>query len=84
MAWLFILMTDVFEVVWPFALKWSVKFSGWSPLIVAMVTSIPVMFLLAEAVKQLPAATVRSGMRATPTTPGLFGKLGQHSAGKTG
>jgi hypothetical protein len=34
MAWLFILMADVFEVAWPFALKWSVKFSGWSPLIV--------------------------------------------------
>ena len=50
MAWLFILIADVFEVAWPFALKWSVKFSSWSPLIVAMVSSIPVMFLLAEAV----------------------------------
>jgi quaternary ammonium compound-resistance protein SugE len=58
MAWLFILMADVFEVAWPFALKWSVKFSSWSPLIVAIVSSIPVMFLLAEAVKRLPAATV--------------------------
>jgi quaternary ammonium compound-resistance protein SugE len=84
MAWLFILMADVFEVAWPFALKWSVKFSRWSPLIVAIVTSIPVMFLLAEAVKRLPAATVYAGMRATPTTPGLFAKLGQHAAGKTG
>jgi len=58
MAWLFILIADVFEVTWPFALKWSVKFSGWSPLIVAIATSIPVMFLLAESVKRLPAATV--------------------------
>jgi quaternary ammonium compound-resistance protein SugE len=39
-------------------LNWSVNFSGWSPLIVAIVTSIPAMFLLAESVKQLPAATV--------------------------
>jgi quaternary ammonium compound-resistance protein SugE len=58
MAWLFILMADLFKVAWPFALKWSVRFSSWSPLIVAIVTSIPVMFLLAESVKQLPAATV--------------------------
>ena len=58
MAWLFILIADVFEVAWPFALKWSVKFSRWSPLIVAIVTSVPVMFLLAESVKRLPAATV--------------------------
>ena len=58
MTWLFILVADVFEVAWPFALNWSVKFSRWSPLFVAIVTSIPVMFLLAESVKQLPVATV--------------------------
>ena len=58
MAWLFILIADVFEMVWPFALKWSVQFSRWSPLAVAIVTSIPMMFLLAESVKRLPAATV--------------------------
>jgi quaternary ammonium compound-resistance protein SugE len=46
MAWLFILMADVFKVAWPFALKWSVTFSRWSPL--------------AESVKQLPAAAVYS------------------------
>ncbi|MBV8054498.1 MAG: multidrug efflux SMR transporter [Deltaproteobacteria bacterium] len=58
MAWWFIFIAGLFEVAWPFALKWSVKFSRWSPLIVALVTSIPVMYLLAEAVKRLPAATV--------------------------
>jgi quaternary ammonium compound-resistance protein SugE len=57
MAWLYILLADVFEVAWPFVLKWSVAFSRWSPLIVA-VFSIPVMFLLGESVKRLPAATV--------------------------
>jgi Small Multidrug Resistance protein len=65
MAWLFILMADVFELAWPFALKWSVKFSTSSHLIVAIVTSIPVMFLLAEVVKRLPVATVYAGMRVT-------------------
>ena len=41
-----------------FRLEMVMKFSRWSPLIVAIATSIPVMFLLAEAVKRLPAATV--------------------------
>jgi quaternary ammonium compound-resistance protein SugE len=57
MAWLYIVLADVFEVAWPFVLKWSVTFSKWSPLILALF-SIPVMFLLAESVKRLPASTV--------------------------
>lgn len=57
MAWLYILLADVFEVAWPFVLKRSVAFSRWSPLI-GVVLSIPIMFLLAESVKELPAATV--------------------------
>jgi quaternary ammonium compound-resistance protein SugE len=57
MAWLYILLADVFEIAWPFVLKWSTNWSKWSPLIVA-VFCIPIMFLLAESVKRLPAATV--------------------------
>ena len=57
MAWLYIILADVFEIAWPFVLKWSVAFSRWSPLI-GVIFSIPVMFLLAESVKRLPAATV--------------------------
>jgi len=57
MAWLFILLADVFEVAWPFMLKWSVAFSKWSPALVA-VFFMPAVFLLGEAVKRLPAATV--------------------------
>lgn len=57
MAWLYILLADVFEVAWPLILKWSVAFSRWSPLI-GVVLSIPIMFLLAESIKELPAATV--------------------------
>ena len=58
MAWFFILFSDIFEVAWPFLLKWSVSLSGWAPLLVAIIVAVPVNFLLAEAVKQLPAATV--------------------------
>ncbi|MBV9687403.1 MAG: multidrug efflux SMR transporter [Alphaproteobacteria bacterium] len=46
-----------FEVAWPFVLKWSATFSRWLPLI-GVALSIPMMFLLAESIKELPAAIV--------------------------
>jgi len=58
MPWFFILLADVFEVAWPFALKWSAPISRWAPLFVVIICSVPANFLLAEAVKRLPAATV--------------------------
>jgi quaternary ammonium compound-resistance protein SugE len=58
MSWLFILFADVFEVAWPFALRWGAPLSRWAPLFVVLVFAIPTNFLLAEAVKRLPAATV--------------------------
>jgi quaternary ammonium compound-resistance protein SugE len=57
MPWLFILFADIFEIAWPFFLKSTIKFSILSPLLVSMV-GIPIMFILREAIKQLPAATV--------------------------
>jgi quaternary ammonium compound-resistance protein SugE len=58
MAWLYILCADVFEIAWPFVLKWAAPLSRWAPLLVVLVCAIPANFLLAEAVKRLPAATV--------------------------
>jgi quaternary ammonium compound-resistance protein SugE len=58
MAWFFILFADVFEVAWPFVLKWAAPLSRWAPLFVAIIFAVPANFLLAEAVKRLPAATV--------------------------
>ena len=58
MAWLFILAADVFEVAWPFVLKWAAPLTRWAPLFVVIAFAIPANFLLAEAVKRLPAATV--------------------------
>jgi quaternary ammonium compound-resistance protein SugE len=58
MAWFFILFADVFEVAWLFVLKWSVPLSRWAPLFVVMICSVPINFILAEALKKLPAATV--------------------------
>jgi quaternary ammonium compound-resistance protein SugE len=58
MAWFYVLLADLFEVAWPFALKWSAPLSRWAPLIVVVICAVPANFLLAEAVKHLPAATV--------------------------
>ncbi|MGH7060049.1 MAG: DMT family transporter [Stellaceae bacterium] len=58
MAWLFILSADVFEIAWPFVLKWSAPWSRWAPLLVVLVCAVPANYLLAGAVKRLPAATV--------------------------
>ena len=58
MPWLYIFFADVFEIAWPFVLKWSAAFSRYAPLVVVVACAVPVNFLLAEAVKRLPAATV--------------------------
>jgi len=57
MAWTFILIADIFEIAWPFVLKWLTNFPRWSPIFGA-VLAIPINFILAEALKSLPAATV--------------------------
>src|SRR5215471_12921577 len=58
MAWFYIIFADLFEVAWPFVLKWSAPISSWAPLFVGVICSVPINYLLAEAVKRLPAATV--------------------------
>jgi len=58
MAWIYVLLADLFEVAWPFVLKWSAPLSRWAPLIVVVICAVPANYLLAEAVKRLPAATV--------------------------
>jgi quaternary ammonium compound-resistance protein SugE len=58
MAWVYILLADVFEVAWPFVLKRSVGLSKWTTVLLAVVFAIPIFFLLGESVKRLPASTV--------------------------
>jgi quaternary ammonium compound-resistance protein SugE len=60
MAWTYILLADIFEVAWPFILKWSAPLSRWAPFFVVIVCAVPANYLLAEAVRRLPAATVYS------------------------
>src|SRR5215467_15194567 len=58
MAWFYVVLADLFEIAWPFVLKWSAPLSKWAPLFVVMICALPANYLLAEAVKHLPAATV--------------------------
>jgi quaternary ammonium compound-resistance protein SugE len=67
MPWLFILAADLFEIAWPFFLKRAAPLSRWAPLFIAIVFAIPTNFLLAEAVKRLPAATVYAAFAGVAT-----------------
>jgi len=58
MAWVYILLADVFEVAWPFVLKRSAELSKWTTVLLAVVFAIPIFFLLGESLKRLPASTV--------------------------
>ena len=57
MAWTYILIADVFEIAWPFVLKWLAGFPRWAPIFGAAL-AVPINYILAEALKSLPAATV--------------------------
>src|SRR5947207_9543050 len=48
MAWLYILFADLFEIAWPFVLKWTAPLSRWAPLFVVIICAIPANYLLAK------------------------------------
>ena len=68
MAWFYVLFADLFEVAWRFVLKWSAPLSRWAPLFVVICCAVPANYLLAEAVKRLPAATVYATFVGIGTT----------------
>jgi quaternary ammonium compound-resistance protein SugE len=61
MAWVYILLADIFEIAWPFVLKRSAGLSRWATVALAVSFSVPIFLLLGESVKQLPASTVYAG-----------------------
>jgi quaternary ammonium compound-resistance protein SugE len=71
MPWLFIVFADIFEISWPFLLKSAREYSKWSPIWVAQV-GIPIMFILDEALKRLPAATVYATFAGIATAGTAF------------
>lgn len=58
MAWVYILLADVFEIAWPFLLKRSAGLPRWTAALLAVLIALPIFFLLGESVKRLPASTV--------------------------
>ena len=58
MAWVYILLADVFEVAWPFVLKRSIGLPKWTTALSAVAFALPIFLLLGESVKSLPASTV--------------------------
>lgn len=58
MAWIYILLADVFEIAWPFVLKRTAGLPKWTTALLAVAITLPIFFLLGESVKRLPASTV--------------------------
>jgi quaternary ammonium compound-resistance protein SugE len=58
MAWLFILLADVFEIAWPFVLKSTAGLSRWWSPLSGVIFCVPIMFLLSESLRRLPGGTV--------------------------
>lgn len=58
MAWLYVLIAGIFEVIWATALKYSDGFKVLWPSIVTVVGMIISFYLLSLAMKTLPLGTV--------------------------
>jgi len=56
-AWFYLLIAGVLEVVWAFAMKESQGFSRLTPSIITLVTMIGSFWLLALAMRSLPLGT---------------------------
>ncbi|MHB0773369.1 DMT family transporter [Bradyrhizobium sp. 1.29L] len=67
MAWVYILLADIFEVAWPFVLKRSIGLPKWTTVLFGVVFALPIFLLLGESVKYLPASTVYAGFAGIAT-----------------
>jgi quaternary ammonium compound-resistance protein SugE len=57
MAWLYIFIAGMIEAIWPFVLKSDAEASQWWAPLKGVIIAIPIMFLLAWAMKQLSAGS---------------------------
>ena len=57
MAWLFLILAGLLEIVWAFGMKWSDGFSRPIPSILAVIAMLASFGLLALAMKSLPLGT---------------------------
>jgi quaternary ammonium compound-resistance protein SugE len=56
-AWLYVIIAGLFEVVWAIGLKYSEGFSKPAPSVVTVIAMLASMWLLAQAIRVLPAGT---------------------------
>ncbi len=56
-AWIYVIIAGLFEVVWAIGLKYSEGFSRPVPSAVTIVAMLVSMWLLAQAIRVLPAGT---------------------------
>jgi quaternary ammonium compound-resistance protein SugE len=56
MAWLYILLADIFEFAWSFILQWSAPLYRWAPLFVVIICAVLANYLLAEAATLMRSA----------------------------
>jgi quaternary ammonium compound-resistance protein SugE len=56
-AWAYVIVAGLFEVVWAIGLKFSVGFSRPGPSAITVVAMLVSMWLLAQAIRVLPAGT---------------------------
>lgn len=57
MAWLFLILAGLLEIVWAFGMKWSDGFSRPIPSILTLIAMLASFGLLALAMKSLPLGT---------------------------
>lgn len=57
MAWLYLLVAGVFEIVWVISLKYAEGFTRLWPSVLTVATGVTSIVLLAQAVKTLPIGT---------------------------
>ncbi|WP_395463109.1 DMT family transporter [Wolbachia endosymbiont of Cantharis cryptica] len=57
MAWLYLLLAGLFEIVWTTALKYSNGFTRIVPVIVVLVSGFISLYLLSLAIKYIPLGT---------------------------
>ena len=56
-AWLYVVIAGLFETIWAIGLKYSEGFSRPAPSAVTIVAMLASMWLLAQAIRVLPAGT---------------------------
>ncbi|MGH7593593.1 MAG: quaternary ammonium compound efflux SMR transporter SugE [Gemmatimonadales bacterium] len=56
-AWIYVVIAGLFEVVWAIGLKYSAGFSRPLPSVVTLFAMLASMWLLAQAIRVLPAGT---------------------------